>query len=388
MFASFTIYSHHLMKENHTLEFLPLFSLHHGLSWVFIVTSTLLLSPPCATAQSSPPPPYPFINSNAGVNPTMAIILVCLISAFFVMGCISVYIRYYVERRILARFALSPGRLSLAARGLDSEILETFPTFIYSEVKGLKLGNALLECAVCLNEFEDDETLRLLPKCCHVFHPDCIDSWLSSHITCPVCRANLVPKPGETRPFTLPSQDSDSESENHDCENLNSDDLILTIQSPEIVNVIQTPINRNSTPRKKLRRSNTTGHSVVKPGGNCERFTLRLPEEVRNRLVNSSRLTRTKSCVAFPRSRSSRKGYRSGSERRPDRWGFIVTPPFSSRARSIRSREESTATTPRTLLKSVTSPLNRLFKRTESSRDNVNEGERSFDRLRLGDDQV
>ncbi|KAJ3702596.1 hypothetical protein LUZ61_006301 [Rhynchospora tenuis] len=60
----------------------------------------------------------------------------------------------------------------------------------FSEVKGLIPGT--LECAVCLSEYDDSDTLRILPGCCHVFHPDCIDNWLSNHDVCPVCRASLT----------------------------------------------------------------------------------------------------------------------------------------------------------------------------------------------------
>jgi hypothetical protein len=45
-----------------------------------------------------------------------------------------------------------------------------------------------LECAVCLCRYEDNEILRLLPKCKHAFHVDCVDLWLASHSTCPLCR--------------------------------------------------------------------------------------------------------------------------------------------------------------------------------------------------------
>ena len=58
--------------------------------------------------------------------------------------------------------------------------------------EGLKIGKGTLECTICLCEFEDDETLRLIPKCDHVFRPECIDMWLESYTTCPVCLANLV----------------------------------------------------------------------------------------------------------------------------------------------------------------------------------------------------
>ena len=71
---------------------------------------------------------------------------------------------------------------------------------------------------MCLNEFEDDERLRLIPKCDHVFHPECIDAWLASHTTCPVCRANLVPEPGETvsRLAELDLPELDLEGQNDD----------------------------------------------------------------------------------------------------------------------------------------------------------------------------
>ncbi|KAK7379497.1 hypothetical protein VNO80_04959 [Phaseolus coccineus] len=48
------------------------------------------------------------------------------------------------------------------------------------------------ECLVCLGEFQQEESLRLLPKCTHAFHVPCIDTWLRSHKTCPLCRAPIV----------------------------------------------------------------------------------------------------------------------------------------------------------------------------------------------------
>lgn len=48
------------------------------------------------------------------------------------------------------------------------------------------------ECLVCLGEFQQEESLRLLPKCSHAFHVPCIDTWLRSHKTCPLCRAPIV----------------------------------------------------------------------------------------------------------------------------------------------------------------------------------------------------
>jgi hypothetical protein len=57
----------------------------------------------------------------------------------------------------------------------------------------LKGGKEDLECSVCLEKFAEDESLRLLPKCSHVFHSECIDVWFLSHSTCPLCRVSLKP---------------------------------------------------------------------------------------------------------------------------------------------------------------------------------------------------
>ncbi|KAK1419558.1 hypothetical protein QVD17_28743 [Tagetes erecta] len=52
-------------------------------------------------------------------------------------------------------------------------------------------------CAVCLSEFEDGDELRTLPECMHSFHVPCIDMWLYSHRSCPICRldATIVATP-------------------------------------------------------------------------------------------------------------------------------------------------------------------------------------------------
>jgi len=63
-----------------------------------------------------------------------------------------------------------------------------------------RFGDAKKECAVCLSESEDGETLVLLP-CQHYFHPDCIKPWLKDHNSCPTCR------------FELPMADEEQEEE-------------------------------------------------------------------------------------------------------------------------------------------------------------------------------
>ncbi|KAF5740593.1 E3 ubiquitin-protein ligase ATL6-like [Tripterygium wilfordii] len=324
-----------------------------------IISLILLLLLPYAMGQSPPSPdPYPYVK----FSPSMAIIIVVLIAALFFMGFFSIYIRQCSDTRNGTGIVRPvTGRSRRAARGLDPAVIENLPTFPYSEVKELKIGKGALECAVCLMEFEDDETLRLIPKCDHVFHHDCIDAWLVSHTTCPVCRANLVPEPSESTP-DLPESDSESDIEAQNDAvpaELDRDETLLVQKrppEPELMNVNQT-LNRNRTRGSrsgrplKFPRSHSTGHSLVQPGENMDRFTLKLPADVRKQIMNR-RLNRATSLLLLPREGSTRKGYRSGSSKgknlarfdrldsraKSDRWVFSMAPPFLTRASSIRSQ--------------------------------------------------
>uniref|UniRef100_A0A1A9VZT5 RING-type domain-containing protein n=1 Tax=Glossina brevipalpis TaxID=37001 RepID=A0A1A9VZT5_9MUSC len=48
-----------------------------------------------------------------------------------------------------------------------------------------------LSCAICINDFLSKEIIRTLP-CNHRFHVECIDKWLQSNSTCPMCRARVI----------------------------------------------------------------------------------------------------------------------------------------------------------------------------------------------------
>lgn len=73
--------------------------------------------------------------------------------------------------------------------GLQPSVISAITICKYKKGEGLVEGT---ECSVCLSEFQENETLRLLPKCNHAFHLPCIDTWLTSHTNCPLCRAGIV----------------------------------------------------------------------------------------------------------------------------------------------------------------------------------------------------
>ncbi|KAE8668005.1 RING-H2 finger protein ATL2 [Hibiscus syriacus] len=81
----------------------------------------------------------------------------------------------------------NPATVALS-RGLDARVLKSLPVFTFSSQTH---PDSFLECAVCLSEFEENESGRVLPKCNHSFHLECIDIWFHSHSTCPLCRTSV-----------------------------------------------------------------------------------------------------------------------------------------------------------------------------------------------------
>ncbi|CAF1764239.1 hypothetical protein HID58_087997 [Brassica napus] len=72
------------------------------------------------------------------------------------------------------------------------EVVDALPT--------VKITEPLLQCSVCLDEFEKGVEAKEMP-CKHKFHVKCIVPWLELHSSCPVCR------------FELPSAESKVETE-------------------------------------------------------------------------------------------------------------------------------------------------------------------------------
>ncbi|BBN19960.1 hypothetical protein MPTK1_8g15250 [Marchantia polymorpha subsp. ruderalis] len=87
--------------------------------------------------------------------------------------------------------------------GLDQATLESYPKLIYSQSSPLPHGPQDTACSICLQDYRNDEVLRMLPDCHHVFHAPCIDAWLRLHASCPMCRSSPLPTPQLT-PISTP----------------------------------------------------------------------------------------------------------------------------------------------------------------------------------------
>ncbi|KAF8035835.1 hypothetical protein BT93_C1762 [Corymbia citriodora subsp. variegata] len=129
------------------------------------------------------------------VHPSMAVIVGVLAMMLSLTFLVLAYVRFCHRNLPGPSFLDSQNEQGLNGSmprfsGIDQKAIDSLPLFRFSSLRGSKEG---LECAVCINKFEDSETLRLLPKCKHAFHSSCIDQWLKSHSSCPLCRHKFNP---------------------------------------------------------------------------------------------------------------------------------------------------------------------------------------------------
>ncbi|KAL6888158.1 hypothetical protein ACP4OV_009184 [Aristida adscensionis] len=122
------------------------------------------------------------------------VVLACLACASFVIVfTIAVCFRRAFASGYAAGAAAAVGGVGNggARRGLAPSALAAIPKLAYRRDAG-GAGGGWAQCAICLAVVRDGEPVRLLPACGHLFHVECIDLWLRSHATCPLCRRDVV----------------------------------------------------------------------------------------------------------------------------------------------------------------------------------------------------
>lgn len=163
-----------------------------------------------ATTLDGTPPP----SSDEKSAKVMVGAIIILILVFLFVHLVHLYVRWLLSRgggaevhglrRSRRRLVFAPTQEPLHT-GLEACVVHALPLVTFKQ-EDFKEG---LECAVCLCELEDGEKARLLPKCYHGFHLECIDMWFQSHSTCPLCRIPVGPDSDDCSPETL-SEEADS----------------------------------------------------------------------------------------------------------------------------------------------------------------------------------
>jgi len=177
-----------------------LISLRSSFFWSFTSSHSFFQR---GTALKAPhPPSSPSVGK---ISPAVLFIIIILAVVFFISGFLHLLIRILKKQRPPSSIfgsnrypesVVGPEALqrqlqqlfNIHESGLDQAFIDTLPVFHYKDIVGLKEP---FDCAICLCEFSEQDKLRLLPSCSHAFHIDCIDTWLQSNSSCPICRAVL-----------------------------------------------------------------------------------------------------------------------------------------------------------------------------------------------------
>ncbi|CAH8388279.1 unnamed protein product [Eruca vesicaria subsp. sativa] len=149
-----------------------------------------------------PPPPSFFLDdedsSSSNFSPLLIALIGILASAFILITYYTLISKYCHRRSDSSSSSTTSGAIISSSvtdtwrgsngDGLDETLIKSIKVYKYRKGEGIVESS---DCSVCLSEFREEESLRLLPKCSHAFHAPCIDTWLKSHSNCPLCRAGI-----------------------------------------------------------------------------------------------------------------------------------------------------------------------------------------------------
>ncbi|KAK6138906.1 hypothetical protein DH2020_027346 [Rehmannia glutinosa] len=167
-------------------------------------------------------PPSSLLHSSHTSFPIIAVAIIGILATAFLL------VSYYIfvikcclnwhRIDILRRFSFSRRRpaedplmvyspAEAENRGLNEAAIRSIPIFKFKKLGNYEKNEAFdvksCECAVCLNEFLEEEKLRVIPNCGHVFHIDCIDVWLQNNANCPLCRTSISANRCDAQLFPL-----------------------------------------------------------------------------------------------------------------------------------------------------------------------------------------
>jgi hypothetical protein len=79
-------------------------------------------------------------------------------------------------------------KVGSVSKGLNKAQIKKIPRFIYQKHIHKNIDN---KCVVCQYEFKNGETVTQL-TCGHLFHSECVDTWLSKNKVCPMCHKEII----------------------------------------------------------------------------------------------------------------------------------------------------------------------------------------------------
>jgi hypothetical protein len=142
-------------------------------------------------------------DSNFAVHGSSVPLLVGLLCAIVCFVALCLYLRWRCCRYSPDDPEASSSAAAAPLPGLDADAICALPVTLYREpptpprLAGKVGGEAEADdrealCSICIGVVEAGEKVKVLPPCGHCFHPECVDLWLRSHPSCPLCRHLLA----------------------------------------------------------------------------------------------------------------------------------------------------------------------------------------------------
>ncbi|KAF8697844.1 hypothetical protein HU200_035334 [Digitaria exilis] len=132
------------------------------------------------------------LSSNAATAVVFVSIMLCFILLCTYCRCARQRAIAGARRRVMRELAV-PGTAALFLRPSAAALPPVVPyASAISEGSTKKGGLFPEDCPICLEPFADDEGVRVVPACSHLYHAPCIDRWLDMRNSCPVCRCAVA----------------------------------------------------------------------------------------------------------------------------------------------------------------------------------------------------
>ncbi|KAL1556429.1 putative E3 ubiquitin-protein ligase XERICO [Salvia divinorum] len=94
---------------------------------------------------------------------------------------------------ILILDSSSPSLVPIPVNVVTAAIKNRVPVIEYEEFVR-RGGGGEKGCSICLECIEGRDEIRELCNCRHLFHRECLDTWIDEgRVTCPLCRSMLLP---------------------------------------------------------------------------------------------------------------------------------------------------------------------------------------------------
>lgn len=150
-------------------------------------------------------------NHSSSLSHNILIAVTAFAVTVTVLFAIYFILRYRLRRSSSSSTVVSSSRNRISPETTSSNV-DSLPLFAFSSITRKSTSDAAGDCAVCLSKFESQDLLRLLPLCCHAFHAECIDTWLQSNRSCPLCRSAVFVSESEQMKLLRPSSGNGSRS--------------------------------------------------------------------------------------------------------------------------------------------------------------------------------